>query len=162
MIYSCTNYYNPSAIISVFSHNVSNAKRISIMIICQLGIRSDTSAEFYVWSFNRLANRMIIHNISFRIVELGEVMFGIWSAYIPGSSFPFILVFCMLLWRACCRQCGMCWQPLLGKLHVTCFLCGLTPACYLTMGRLRFLRGLFPGNNGAETTPVLCLLAWVN
>jgi hypothetical protein len=29
----------------------------------------------------------------------------------------------------------------------TCFLCGLTPACYATMGRLRFLRGLFRGNN---------------
>jgi hypothetical protein len=45
------------------------------------------------------------------------------------------------------KYCGMCWQPLLGKHHVTCFLCGLTPACYVTMGRLRFLRGLFRGNN---------------
>jgi hypothetical protein len=42
----------------------------------------------------------------------------------------------------------MCWQPLLRKHNVTCFLCGLTPACYATMGRLRFLRGLFRGNNG--------------
>jgi hypothetical protein len=42
----------------------------------------------------------------------------------------------------------MYWQPLLGKHHVTCFLCGLTPASYATMGRLRFLRGLFRGNNG--------------
>jgi hypothetical protein len=31
---------------------------------------------------------------------------------------------------------------------VICFPCGLTPACYATMGRLRFLRGLFRGNNG--------------
>jgi hypothetical protein len=30
---------------------------------------------------------------------------------------------------------------------VTCFLCCLIPACYATMGRLRFLRGLFRGNN---------------
>jgi hypothetical protein len=52
-----------------------------------------------------------------------------------------------IVWRACCRQCGMCWQPLLGKHHMICFLCGLTPACYSTMGRLRFLRGLFRGNN---------------
>jgi hypothetical protein len=72
-----------------------------------------------------------------------------------------------ILWRACCRQYGMCWQPLLWqwinmqhwanetvagqrmraqqqhrKHHVTCFLCGLTPACYATMGRLRFLCGV--------------------
>jgi hypothetical protein len=56
-----------------------------------------------------------------------------------------------LLWRARCRSTvnsgNACWQPLLGKQHVICFLCGLTPACYATMWRLRFLRGLFRGNN---------------
>jgi hypothetical protein len=56
-----------------------------------------------------------------------------------------------ILWRARCRSTvnsgNACWQPLLGKQHVTCFLCGLTPACYATMGRLRFLQGLFRGNN---------------
>jgi hypothetical protein len=44
--------------------------------------------------------------------------------------------------------CGMYWQPLLGKHHVSCFLCGLTPACYATMGRLHFLWGLLRGNSG--------------
>jgi hypothetical protein len=42
----------------------------------------------------------------------------------------------------CCRSTvnsgNACWQPLLRKQHVTCFLCGLTPACYATMGRLLF------------------------
>jgi hypothetical protein len=56
-----------------------------------------------------------------------------------------------VLWRARCRSTvnsgNACWKPLLGKQHVTCFLCGLTPACYATMGRLRFLRGPFRGNN---------------
>jgi hypothetical protein len=58
---------------------------------------------------------------------------------------PLVVSYTKILWRACCRQCGMCWQPLLGKHHVTYFLCGLTPACYTTMGRLCFLCGLFPG-----------------
>jgi hypothetical protein len=57
----------------------------------------------------------------------------------------------MILWRARCRSTvnsgNACWQQLLGKHHVTCFLCRLTPACYATMGRLCFLRGLFRGNN---------------
>jgi hypothetical protein len=39
------------------------------------------------------------------------------------------LLFVSILWRVCCRQCGVCWQPLLGKQHLTYFLCGLTPAC---------------------------------
>jgi hypothetical protein len=56
-----------------------------------------------------------------------------------------------ILWRARCRSTvnsgNAYWQPLLGKQHVTCFLCGLTPVCYKTTGRLRFLRGLFRGNN---------------
>jgi hypothetical protein len=43
-----------------------------------------------------------------------------------------------ILWRACCRQCGMCWQLLLGKHHMTCFLCGLTPACTQQWKKLLF------------------------
>jgi hypothetical protein len=41
---------------------------------------------------------------------------------------------------------------------MTCFLCGLTPACYATMGRLRFLQGLFRGNNGKAVFFVTCTL----
>jgi hypothetical protein len=76
-----------------------------------------------------------------------------WSVDKFGHYFQFLcLLYCFIIfWRARCRSTvnsgNACWQPLLGKQHVTCFLCGLTPACYATLGRPRFLRGLFRGNN---------------